>query len=139
MTTFDWAKIKPIGDELSKEYDEAHLRSAFGRYYYAPYCSTKYYLVDIGHSEYLSKKGSHNDLYTDLQKSPDENERKLGELLEKLFKKRVDADYLLEKNGKTLGEKYFQKELHDVESNSRKALQLVEILKNNPPGHRFKI
>ena len=61
----------------------------------------------------------------------------LGDLLEKLFKKRVDADYLTERNGKIINEDYFKKELSDVKDNSKKALKLVSILKNNPPRHRF--
>ena len=48
MTTFDWAELKLIGDELSQTDNEAHLKSAFGRYYYAPYCSTKNYLINLG-------------------------------------------------------------------------------------------
>ena len=41
MTTFDWAELKLIGDELSQTDNEAHLKSAFGRYYYAPYVLLK--------------------------------------------------------------------------------------------------
>lgn len=84
--TFDWEDIKSVGDELSQIDDEAHLRSAFGRYYYGPYCSTKYYLVNLGKTEYLTKKGSHKNLYTELKNSPDDNEKDLGYKLEKLFK-----------------------------------------------------
>ena len=135
--SFDWETLKTVGDELSKTDDEAHLKSAFGRYYYGPYCSTKYYLVNIGHPEYLGPKGSHGKLQKELQNSPDYNEQQLGDLLEKLFKKRVDADYLTERNGKIINEDYFKKELSDVKDNSKKALKLVSILKNNPPRHRF--
>ena len=135
--TFDWQTLKTVGDELSLTDDEAHLRSAISRYYYAPYCSTKYYLVNIGHQEYLGPKGSYGKLQKELQNSPDYNEQQLGDLLEKLFKKRVDADYLTERNGKIIDEDYFKKELSDVKDNSKKALKLVSILKNNPPRHRF--
>jgi len=135
--TFDWQTLKTVGDELSLTDDEAHLRSAISRYYYAPYCSTKYYLVNIGHQEYLGPKGSHGKLQKELQNSPDYNEQQLGDLLEKLFKKRVDADYLTEKDGKTLDENYFENEIEDVQTKSDDALRLVAILKNNPPRHRF--
>lgn len=135
--TFDWKTLKPVGDELSLTDDEAHLRSAFGRYYYAPYCSTKYYLINIGHQEYLGSKGSHGKLHKELQNSPDYNEQKLGDLLASLFKKRVNADYLTEKDGKTLDEKYFKKELQNMQIKSEEALRLVSILENNPPMHRF--
>ena len=134
--TFDWKKLKTVGDELSQTDDEAHLRSAVGRYYYAPYCSTKYYLVNIGHIEYLGPKGSHSTLYEELQNSPDYNEQQLGELLENLFKIRVDADYRIEKDGKPLDEKYFKKELENTKKKSSAALNLVSILENNPPMHR---
>ena len=60
--TLDWENLKSVGDELLHHDDEAHLRSAFGRHYYSPYCSTKYYLIDIGRKEYLGKKGSHSKL-----------------------------------------------------------------------------
>ena len=135
--TFDWQTLKTVGDELSETHDESHLRSAISRYYYAPYCSTKYYLINIGHLEYLGSKGSHRTLYKELKKSPDYNEQLLGGLLEKLFKKRVDVDYLTERNGKIIDGDYFKKELYDVKNNSKEALKLVSILKNNPPKHRF--
>lgn len=138
MTSFDWMELKPIGDELSQTIDEAHLRSAFGRYYYAPYCSTKFYLVDIGHPEYLGQLGSHKNLYQELQNSPDANERKLGRDLEELLKKRVDADYLIERDGKDLNLEYFNNELRNVQKQSSDAMQIISILKNNPPRHRFK-
>jgi hypothetical protein len=138
MTTFDWALIQPIGDELIQVDDEAHLRSAFDRYYYGPYCSTKYYLINLGHLEYLGPKGGHKNLYEELKKSPDFNEQKLGQDLEELFKKRVDADYLIERNGNNLDLEYFKNELSSVQSHSKQAMQLVSILKNNPPRHRFK-
>lgn len=138
MTTFDWALIQPIGDELIQTDDEAHLRSAFNRYYYGPYCSTKYYLINLGHFEYLGFKGKHNNLYEELKKSPDSNEKALGNLLEQLFKKRVNADYLLERNGKDLDLEYFRNELANVQSHLKRAMQLVSILKNNPPKHRFR-
>ena len=139
MTTFDWASIQPIGDELIQVDDEAHIRSAFDRYYYGPYCSTKYYLVNLGHIEYLGLKGGHKNLYKELKRSPDYNEQKLGQDLEELFKKRVDADYLVERDGKNLDLEYFRNELSNVQAHSKQAMQLVSILKNNPPRHRFKI
>lgn len=138
MTTFDWASIQPIGDELIQVDDEAHIKSAFDRYYYGPYCSTKYYLVNLGHIEYLGLKGGHKNLYEELKRSPDYNEQKLGQDLEELFKKRVDADYLVERDGKNLDLEYFRNELSNVQAQSKQAMQLVSILKNNPPLHRFK-
>jgi hypothetical protein len=138
MKDFDWSKIKLVGDELSKTDDEAHLRSAFGRYYYAPYCSTKYYLINLGQTKYFGPAGSHINLINELQDSPDDNESDLGELLEKLFFQRVKADYLLERNGEIYDEEYFRNDLPTVKSQSNEALNLVSILKNNPPRHRFK-
>lgn len=135
--TFDWKDLKLVGDEFSQTDDEAHIRSAIRRYYYAPYCSTKYYLINIGHIEYLGPKGSHGKLQKELQNSPDYNEQKLGDLLEKLFKKRVDADYLTERDGKPLDESYFKNLVKDMQSKSDDALKLVSILVNNPPMHRF--
>jgi hypothetical protein len=138
MTTFDWALIHPIGDELIQTDDESHLRSAFNRYYYGSYCSTKYYLVNLGNLEFLGVKGGHKNLYEELKKSPNDNEKKLGHDLEELFKKRVDADYLLERDGKNLDVEYFRNELSNVQSQSNEAMRIVSILKNNPPKHRFK-
>ena len=138
MTTFDWASIQPIGDELIQVDDEAHIRFAFDRYYYGPYCSIKYYLVNLGHIEYLGLKGGLENLYEELKRSPDYNEQKLEQDLEELFKKRVDADYLVERDGKNLDLEYFRNELSNVQAQSKQAMQLVSILKNNPPLHRFK-
>ena len=135
--TFDWKDFKIVGDELSLTDDEAHIRSAISRYYYASYCSTKFYLINIGHIEYIGPKGSHSKLYEELQNSPDYNEQQLGDLLEKLFKKRVDADYLTERDGKQLDESYFKNLVEDMQSKSDDALRLVTILENNPPMHRF--
>ena len=137
MSNFDWALIRPIGDELIQTDDEAHLQSAFGRYYYGPYCSTKYYLINLGHFEYLGPKGGHQNLYEELQNSPDYNEQELGNTLEELFRNRIDADYLLERDGKDLDLEYFKNKLSKVQSQSHKAMRLVSILKNNPPRHRF--
>jgi hypothetical protein len=138
MKQFDWEEIMIIGDELSEIPDEAHLRSAFGRYYYAPYCSTKFYLINLGNQKYMGPAGSHTNLIEDLQNSPDDNEAELGEILEKLFFQRVNADYLLEREGEHYDEEYFKKHLPNVKSQSKQALQLVSILKNNPSQHRFR-
>lgn len=137
MTVFDWALIQPIGDELIQNSDEAHLRSAFNRYYYGPYCYARFYLIDLGNLEYLGPKGSHKNLYKNFQTSPNANENQLGDLLENLFEKRVNADYLIENNGKTIDEEYFKNQLPMARSESAQAMQLVSILKNNPPKHRF--
>ena len=58
--------------------------------------------------------------------------------LEELFKKRVDADYLIERDGKDLNLEYFNNELRNVQKQSSDAMQIISILKNNPPRHRFK-
>jgi hypothetical protein len=137
MTSFDWQNLMPIGDELSRTGDEAHLRSAFGRYYYAPYGFAKYYLIGLGRIEYLGPLGSHSNLIDD-KTSPDYNEQNLGIILEELFEKRVEADYLVEKKGKDLDLKYFKDELDNVKTQSAEAIKLVRILKNNPPRHRFR-
>ena len=95
-------------------------------------------MVNLGHIEYLGLKGGHKNLYEELKRSPDYNEQKLGQDLEELFKKRVDADYLVERDGKNLDLEYFRNELSNVQAQSKQAMQLVSILKNNPPLHRFK-
>lgn len=55
----------------------------------------------------------------------------------KTIQKRVDADYLTERDGKPLDESYFKNLVKDMQSKSDDALKLVSILVNNPPMHRF--
>ena len=44
--------------------------------------------------------------------------------LEELFKKRVDADYLIERDGKDLNLEYFNNELRNVQKQSSDAMQI---------------
>ena len=138
MTDFEWKDFNLVADRLSVIDEEAFFRSAISRYYYASFGSARYYLVNLGHQRFLNGRGVHAYLYNDLKKSPDYNEVHLGKILEILFDKRVDADYLLNKDGVDLDKEYFKGEVKLVKALSNQALSLTAILKNNPPGYRFR-
>lgn len=134
MTKFDWELFSNVGDDLSQINDEAHIRSAISRYYYAVFGSARYYLAEYMYEEsFLHVSQAHSKVCTRLKSSHDDNESALGELLENLMEKRVDADYLINKDDEVLNEEYFIRELPMVQSLTREALLHLSALKNNPP------
>lgn len=134
MTRFDWELFSNVGDDLSQENDEAHIRSAINRYYYAVFGSARYYLAEYMYEEsYLHVSRAHSKVCDRLKSSHDDNESALGELLENLMEKRVAADYLIDKDGEDLNDEYFIKELPMVQSLTKEALLHLSVLKNNPP------
>lgn len=44
---FDWLEFKDIGDDLSKNLDESHIRAAIIMYYYAVFSAIREYLIKI--------------------------------------------------------------------------------------------
>ena len=82
---------------------------------------------------FLHVSQAHSKVCTRLKSSHDDNESALGELLENLMEKRVDADYLINKDDEVLNEEYFIRELPMVQSLTREALLHLSALKNNPP------
>ena len=55
-----------------------------------------------------------------------------------LIKNGFQLIILLKRTGKDLDLEYFRNELQNVQLQSNDAMQLISILKNNPPKHRFR-
>lgn len=134
MTHFDWYNYYDVAERLSEFDDEGSIRSAISRYYYSAFCSARFYLVEIKREYSFLKKGRiHTRVYEHLQKSSDDNEVELGELLEQLSEKRNCADYDWEKADKD----YFVNQLPLVRELTNQAFLNINALKNNLSDFRF--
>ncbi len=129
--TFEWVNFQRIADELADKDDEAAIRSAISRYYYAVFCSARLYLIECKDKHYLAENKNsnvHRDVRNILGSSEDNTEAKIGETLDSLRVLRNDADYDWKKD-KT----YFKKEILKIKKKSHDSLDSIEYLKNNPP------
>lgn len=93
MSTFNFKKFNNVGDHL-KNYskEEEYQRSAITRYYYSTFHSVKDY-YEKSFRKILPSNNAHSTLIKELEKSPFEKERKLGEKLRYLRNNRNHADY----------------------------------------------
>lgn len=117
MKEFIWSDFYEVGLNLSKNTDEAYLRSAIGRYYYAIFGMARLYLTNIREERtYNTKRNTHQKIIKRLKESKDKNEIEVGEVLENLRKKRNFSDYDLNKK-----EKQFNSfiNLKDIESTTK--------------------
>lgn len=134
MSHFDWYEFYKVAEELSQKDDEASIRSAISRYYYAAFCSARYYLVEFKREEkFLTHNSAHKKVHEELQRSSNDNESELGDLLETLFEKRNNADYQWENVNKS----YFSNELPIVREKVNLAFEHISALKNNPTNFKF--
>lgn len=124
---YNFEEFYEIGEELSQKDDEAHVRSAINRDYYALFGESRTYLVEIRGKVYLTtKKGIHGKVCNALMSSPDPTERYVGDILLNLIEIRGFADY----DWKEKDINYFKKVLPRIKEDVKNGLESLEYLKN---------
>ena len=122
---YDFNEFYKIGNELSLKDDEAHIRSAINRDYYALFGESRKYLVEVRGKKYLTtKNGVHTKVCNGLRFSKDPSEKYVGDILFHLKKVRGHADYdWTEKNID-----YFKKSLVQTRNDVQNGLESLEYL-----------
>ena len=89
---FNWKEYINLAEELVEFSDEAKLRTAISRAYYGAFCLAR---NKKGLKSYKPQKGEniHWKVINEYKRSPDYNEKFVGNTLDKLRKNRNDADY----------------------------------------------
>ncbi|WP_413827223.1 hypothetical protein [Methanobrevibacter sp. UBA313] len=131
MNDFEWADFYNVADCLATKDDEASIRSALSRYYYAVFGMARWYLTEILH-EYKFKSvdsSNHGDMALRLEKSSDDNEAFVGEALSKLRNVRNNADYDLKDFDY---EAYLNGNLAKVQKYSKDSLNTINSLIQDP-------
>lgn len=114
-TMYDFKEFYEIGEELSQIDDEAHIRSAINRDYYALFGESRKYLVEVKGKTYLTtKKGIHTKVCNALRYSNNSTEKYIGDLLFYLIEIRGFADYDWKEKNLDYFEKVFPKLKEDV-------------------------
>ena len=90
---FDWAKYLVLAEELAMRItDEASLRSAISRAYYAAFCPARNRLLQEG--EEIPKTGdAHTIVWTKYRESTQKHRRYIGITGDRLRRSRNKADY----------------------------------------------
>ena len=127
--------FKDVANELSKSSDEAYIRSAIDRYYYALFGSSREYLIKKRDRYYLKKGGRdiHQKVRDELIDSADYNENEIGEILDKLRELRNQSSYDKDKFDK----KHFEKNLEIMKKDMKIAFESLDYLKRNPPINKW--
>lgn len=93
--SFDWKTYLEVSEMLVKHQitglEEACLRSAISRAYYAAFGTANSYLKKQGTT--IPAIDTHKFLRSEFKKSPDTIKKKIGNNLERLWRDRKDADY----------------------------------------------
>ena len=77
-TIFDWLDFKKVADELAKSTDEAFIRSAITRYYYAIFSAIREYLIYVKEQyQFISGVNVHKRIWKFLVASDDYNENEI--------------------------------------------------------------
>ena len=129
MSTFDWEDYSLLADKLSMIQKEEYIRSAISRYYYGLFGLSRKYFIETKDFYQFSKKNSyiHKQISNELMKSNNSTEAYVGETLFLLRNKRNKADY-----DANLNMEYFLKDLNKIKNQTRKAIESIKYLKNNP-------
>jgi len=96
---FDWSEYLKLAQELagqasSSASNEARLRTAISRAYYASHCKARNYLRDVkGDTSIPQSGGAHNYVITKFKNSSNRRCRKIGMDLDRMRKNRGIADY----------------------------------------------
>ena len=128
ITIFDWLDFKEVGDCLSINTKESHIRGAITMYYYAVFSVIRDYLINIKHQfQFKNSWKVHKRVWEFLLNSSDDNANEIGEFLFKVRDVRnhanYDAEYDLE---------YFLKELKNIHTKIENVISSVRYLRNNP-------
>ena len=127
-TIFDWLDFKEVGDELSKNENEAFIRSAITRYYYAIFSAVREYLIYFKHQyQFINNWKIHERVWKFLLSSNDNNENEVGEFLSNLRHVRNSADY-----DKEHDYDYFVDKLIEVHNEIGDVVNSIRYLRKNP-------
>jgi len=106
--SFDWSDYLTLAQELTSEsinspIEEAHLRAAISRAYYAAFCTARNFLSDKDGYSTPSGTNVHWDVVDKFETSSDTTRRKVGVLLRSLRGIRNIVDYQEAFHGNKLG------------------------------------
>lgn len=100
--SFDWADYLRVARELvgtaAPTHDEARLRAAISRAYYAAFNKCRFYLENVDYVKWSPddrRRGGHEFVITQFAEHPDETRQLIGDRLDRLRVQRVRADYRL--------------------------------------------
>lgn len=97
--SFDWSQYLHLAEELRETaarsiVEEAKLRSAVSRAYYAAFCKARNYLRHIDRDPNIPEDGRiHSYIKNEFVKSSDRVRRRIGSNLDRLRSDRRKADY----------------------------------------------
>lgn len=94
--SFDWRLYLQLADELityqrTANLQEAYYRSAISRSYYGVFCIARNFLVSKG--VIIPRKRTHTFVREKYQYSQNRVEKKIGDNLGRLWRRRKEADY----------------------------------------------
>lgn len=117
---FDWTKYQVLAEELGRRTsDEASLRSAISRAYYAAFCKARNHLLQEG--EQIPKTGrAHKIVWDKYRKADQRRQKSIGTTGDRLRRQRGKADY----------DDTFPDLLSILQSTTTSARQLLEALEN---------
>src|SRR5687768_14761663 len=90
---FDWADFLEAAEDLAKRGDEAGLRSAVSRAYYAAFCSARNHLRDKRSIPIPKTGAAHRIVWDQFEASNDRDDRLIGTLGVRLRRSRNKVDY----------------------------------------------
>lgn len=90
---FDWSTFLDLAERLAESSDEASLRSAISRGYYALFHRARRYAVRHQFQPPGPPISTHQALIAWFKQRPSDEEREIGDELDDLRKLRNDADY----------------------------------------------
>lgn len=95
---FDWTAYLELAQELAHQgtqspNDEAKLRSAVSRAYYAAYCTARNRLRDKDTGQVPRGTDAHSFVWDCFSASPDDRRKRIGESGQRLRRDRNSADY----------------------------------------------
>src|SRR3954465_11042602 len=93
MPPFAWRDFLPLAQQLQVAIDEASLRTAVGRAYYAAYGTAEERRKADGIALAKAKGGMHKRLWLTYRRDADQRRRQVGIDGDRLHRSRVGADY----------------------------------------------
>ena len=123
---YNFEEFYDVWEELSNTKDEAHIRSAINRDYYALFGESRKYLIEVRKKKYLKTKiGIHTKVCNALRYSNDSTEKYIGDILFNLMEIRGFADY----DWKEKDYNYFKKVFPKLKEDVKKGLESLKYLK----------
>lgn len=93
MMSFRWTDYLALATQLAQETNEAALRSAISRAYYAAYHEAKYLADPNNEGKFSNQRGSHSALWDFYQQNSNSVYKTVGTQGDRLYKNRLKADY----------------------------------------------